>query len=165
MWALVRLNTLSPDFKRRTARPVTAPAFAPDRSPRPVSPARAEARWFDHRGSFRSARPARPAREPARSSARYLLNHFGDPIVKAYSRFTTVKRAMRATEKTIRLTPSCSDLDLYKRDAFYSISKARKLLGYNFQHRCRGKRPGLWPGYLRQRTDVRSVSRTADSED
>jgi nucleoside-diphosphate-sugar epimerase len=69
--------------------------------------------------------------EPVRSSARYILNHFGSSVKRIAARSRLAKAAMKQAEKTIRATPTLSELSLYNRDAFYLTSKAQDMLGYN----------------------------------
>jgi nucleoside-diphosphate-sugar epimerase len=69
--------------------------------------------------------------KPVRSSARYILNHFGDLVMGVAARFRVVREAMKRAEKTIRMTPTLAELSLYNRDAFYLASKAQNMLGYS----------------------------------
>lgn len=69
--------------------------------------------------------------QPVRSSARYILNHFGGPVMGVAARFRVAKEAMKRAERAIRMTPTLAELSLYNRDAFYLTSKAQNMLGYS----------------------------------
>lgn len=68
--------------------------------------------------------------EPIRSSARYILDHFGDSVRRISARSRAAKELMKSFEKSIRTTPSLAELSLYNRDALYLTTKAQDMLGY-----------------------------------
>jgi hypothetical protein len=67
---------------------------------------------------------------PVRSSARYVLNHFGGSVKEIAARFRVAKEIMKTAERKIRKTPTLAELSLYNRNAFYLASKAQDMLGY-----------------------------------
>jgi nucleoside-diphosphate-sugar epimerase len=68
--------------------------------------------------------------QPVKSSARFVLNHLESPLKKAYERSRGARAVMQLAEKSIKTTPSFTDLNLYNRNAVYLTSKARDMLGY-----------------------------------
>jgi nucleoside-diphosphate-sugar epimerase len=68
--------------------------------------------------------------QPVKSSARFALNHLESPLKKVYERFRGARAVMQLAEKSIKTTPSFTDLGLYNRNAVYLTSKARDMLGY-----------------------------------
>lgn len=68
---------------------------------------------------------------PVRSSARYILDHFRDSVRSLGARSGAAKELMTRAEKSIRTTPTLTELNLYNRDALYLTSKAQDMLGYN----------------------------------
>jgi nucleoside-diphosphate-sugar epimerase len=67
---------------------------------------------------------------PARTSAKFMLNHFAGPIKKVYGRSRAARDLMKRAEKSMTTTATLEELDLYSRKAIYLTSKARKILGY-----------------------------------
>jgi len=67
---------------------------------------------------------------PVKSSARFVLDHFEDPLKKAYARSREVRSVMQFAERSIKTTASDADLRLYSRRAVYLASKAQEMLDY-----------------------------------
>jgi nucleoside-diphosphate-sugar epimerase len=68
---------------------------------------------------------------PLKSTARYILNHHGDVASKLYRQFDLAKKVMQKTEDSFKTSPGPAELAVFSREARYSISKARSLLGYD----------------------------------
>jgi nucleoside-diphosphate-sugar epimerase len=69
--------------------------------------------------------------QPVKSSARFVLNHFEQPLKKLYERFRGARTLMQIAERSIKTTAALSELNLYSRDAVYLNSKAREILAYD----------------------------------
>jgi nucleoside-diphosphate-sugar epimerase len=67
---------------------------------------------------------------PLRTTARYVLKHYGDWITALYQRFDVAKKVARGTERSLRTTPTPDELKMFGLRARYNISKAESLLGY-----------------------------------
>jgi len=67
---------------------------------------------------------------PLRLAARHLLKHYGDSLRKLSRRSDLAKQLIARSEKSLKNTPSFSELSMFKRRPSYSISKAKALLGY-----------------------------------
>jgi len=67
---------------------------------------------------------------PVRKVARQIMNTHPEVVLTTTSRWPLLKGIARYTEKQIRSTPSAGELALYKRNAVYSIDKAKSSLGY-----------------------------------
>ncbi len=68
--------------------------------------------------------------EHARSSAKFVMSHFADPLKKISQRFGYARELMKSAERTIRTTPRPSELSLFDRDALYLTTKAEEVLGF-----------------------------------
>jgi nucleoside-diphosphate-sugar epimerase len=68
---------------------------------------------------------------PIKASARFALDHFEGPLQSIYERFRGARAIMQFTERSIKATPTFSDLSLYNRKAIYLSSKAQQMLGYH----------------------------------
>jgi nucleoside-diphosphate-sugar epimerase len=68
--------------------------------------------------------------QPARTSAKFMLNHFAGPIKKVYGRSRAARGLMRRAEKSMTTTVTLEELNSYSRKAIYLTSKAQKILGY-----------------------------------
>jgi nucleoside-diphosphate-sugar epimerase len=67
---------------------------------------------------------------PLRTTARYVLKHYGDRITALYQRFDVAKKVARGTERSLRMTPTPDELRMFGLRVRYDISKATSLLGY-----------------------------------
>jgi nucleoside-diphosphate-sugar epimerase len=67
---------------------------------------------------------------PLRSTARYVLNHYGETATEVYRRFDAAKKVMEQTEELLKTTPSIAELKKLSRKVHYDISKAKSILGY-----------------------------------
>lgn len=67
---------------------------------------------------------------PVRKTAKFLLNRFRTSISDLYSQYEWAKVLMKCFESAIRRTPTPTELNLYERNAYYTISKAKEELGY-----------------------------------
>jgi nucleoside-diphosphate-sugar epimerase len=68
---------------------------------------------------------------PVKSSARFVINHFEQPLKKLYERFRGARTLMQLAERSIKTTAAQTELNLYSRDAVYLNSKAREILAYD----------------------------------
>ncbi len=67
---------------------------------------------------------------PVRAVGRYALTHFNSTLMKLHAKSSLAARYMKATESSLKLTPTADQLKLYGRDVMYTIDKARDQLGY-----------------------------------
>jgi nucleoside-diphosphate-sugar epimerase len=67
---------------------------------------------------------------PVKASARFVLDHFENPLKNAYARSREVRSVMQFAERSIKTTASDADLRLYSRKAEYVASKAQDVLDY-----------------------------------
>lgn len=67
---------------------------------------------------------------PVRGAVGWAYRQFKEPIMYLYKRSDLVKRGLRRVEGSIRSTPGEDEFRLYRRQAFFPVSKATKLLGY-----------------------------------
>ncbi len=67
---------------------------------------------------------------PVRACGRYALSHFGSSVTKAYTKSALAAKYLKATETSLKLTPTPEQLKLYGVDVEYLIDKARNELGY-----------------------------------
>lgn len=69
--------------------------------------------------------------QSAKSSAKFILNHFEGPLKKLYERSREARAVMQFAEKSIKTTASLSELNSYNRRGIILTSKAKEMLGYN----------------------------------
>lgn len=67
---------------------------------------------------------------PVRTSAKFLLAHYGDAIKALYDRYAIAKAVMRFAERTIKKTPTVGDFGLLGRTVSFPTTKAETRLGY-----------------------------------
>ena len=67
---------------------------------------------------------------PVRATARYALRRFGKPLMRLHSKSPLAAGVMKATESSLKLTPTLDQLKRFRQDATYLIDKAREELGY-----------------------------------
>ncbi len=68
---------------------------------------------------------------PVRRAARFALDRFGKPILRLHSRSALAASVMKATESSLKLTPTSDQLKRYRQQAEYTIDKANERLGYS----------------------------------
>jgi len=68
--------------------------------------------------------------KPVRSSAKFVLAHFSDPLKKISQKYRFAREVMRSFEKTMRTSPRLDEFSLYSRNAVYLGTKARDILGF-----------------------------------
>jgi nucleoside-diphosphate-sugar epimerase len=76
------------------------------------------------------SRLASGAMMPVRRTGKWVLKHFQRPIMALYQRYGSVKTVLKGLEGMIRQTPTTAEFELYSRDSFFRIDKARRMLGY-----------------------------------
>ncbi len=67
---------------------------------------------------------------PVRKTARFALQRFGKPILRLHSKSALAAGIMKATESSLKLTPTSDQLKRFRQDAEYRIDRARDVLGY-----------------------------------
>jgi nucleoside-diphosphate-sugar epimerase len=67
---------------------------------------------------------------PVKAAARFVLQHYGDTLTKVYQKSEVAQRLMKRAERRLTTTPGNEELAQLGRKAWYSISKARSVLGY-----------------------------------
>lgn len=70
---------------------------------------------------------------PVRLAGRFALNRFHSTLMALNTRSAFAAKYMKATESSLKLTPTSDQLKLYGLDVQYSIDKARRQLGYQPQ--------------------------------
>jgi nucleoside-diphosphate-sugar epimerase len=68
--------------------------------------------------------------DPIRSLGKFVLKNFSAPLRIVSQRNRRARDLMQYADKSIKTTPTFSELSLYSRQALYLTSKARDLLGY-----------------------------------
>jgi nucleoside-diphosphate-sugar epimerase len=68
---------------------------------------------------------------PLKSSARYMLSHYGDTISRLYQKSEYAKRFLKEFEGVLQSTPGNGELDMFRRKAKYETQKAAELLAYD----------------------------------
>ena len=66
---------------------------------------------------------------PVRRTAKLMLTHFQEPIMRLYQQSRIAHTAMRRVEELIRTTSTSDEFDLYSKDQFLVTEKAKRLLG------------------------------------
>lgn len=70
-------------------------------------------------------------KDVARKMSGFLLDRYGDALMKLYLRGGIANRLMKRMKRSLVASPSGFELrNLYTRQAYYSCEKARRLLGY-----------------------------------
>ncbi len=72
--------------------------------------------------------------DPSRSFAKLIISKFDEPVRKIYDRYSFAKLVMKKMEKSIKTTPSKSELALFSRQVTLSNQKAKKELGFTPQY-------------------------------
>lgn len=67
---------------------------------------------------------------PVRAAGRYALSQHNDSLMKIHTKSSFAAKWMKATETSLKLTPTSAQLKLYGIDVEYVIDKARSRLGY-----------------------------------
>ena len=70
---------------------------------------------------------------PVRACGRFALSNFGNAVTNAYTKSALAAKYLKATESSLKLTPTSEQLKLYGVDVEYLIDKARNELGYKPQ--------------------------------
>jgi nucleoside-diphosphate-sugar epimerase len=68
--------------------------------------------------------------EPIRSSAKFFLTHFTDPLKKISQKYRFAREVMWSFEKKMKTSPRQQELSLYNRNAIYLTAKAYDILGF-----------------------------------
>ena len=103
--------------------------------------------WNDYFRSYNAALGLEPLRtkraqesslaasvmEPLRKAASLVLGAFREPIMRLYERSELANRLLVRTQRSLRTTPSLSELALYRRRATYVDDKLWSLLGHEPQ--------------------------------
>lgn len=67
---------------------------------------------------------------PIRVAGRFALSRCNQSLMKLNARSALAARYMKATESSLKLTPTSDQLKLYGRDVEFTIDKAKEKLGY-----------------------------------
>ena len=70
------------------------------------------------------------ALSPVRACGRYAMSRFGNSMTKVYTKSALAAKYLKATETSLKLTPTPEQLKLYGVDVEYLIDKAKNELGY-----------------------------------
>lgn len=68
---------------------------------------------------------------PIKTSARYMLNHYGDMISKLYQRSEYARHLLKQLEGVLQSTPGNGELNMFRRKAKYETRKATEFLAYD----------------------------------
>jgi len=68
--------------------------------------------------------------KPVRSSAKFILAHFSDPLKKISQKYRFAREVMKSFEKTMRTSPRLEEFSLYGRNAVYLGTKAQDMIGF-----------------------------------
>jgi nucleoside-diphosphate-sugar epimerase len=68
--------------------------------------------------------------EPVRASAKFIRDHFEDPIKKVAASYRPARRMMKHVEVVLKTSVRPGDLSLFSRRAVYTAAKAREMLGF-----------------------------------
>jgi nucleoside-diphosphate-sugar epimerase len=68
--------------------------------------------------------------QPLRKSAKWMMNHFQEPILALYQKNELAKAVMKRAEKLIRQTPPTAEYSFYNHTDFYPTAKAERMIGY-----------------------------------
>jgi len=77
-----------------------------------------------------TARAVSAVMQPVRTSAKFLLKRFQEPILTLYKKNALAKAVMRRAESMIRQTPSTGEYAYYSHRLTFPNTKAERLLGY-----------------------------------
>jgi nucleoside-diphosphate-sugar epimerase len=100
--------------------------------------------WNDYFSRFNQAigRPELPALKtwpiavksrllaPVRVAGRFALSRCNQSLMKLNAKSALAAKTMKATESSLKLTPTSDQLKLYGRDVEFTIDKARQTIGY-----------------------------------